>query len=143
MGLVSLTNLINTNIRNAVNKIIKEEHADVDQAIVDELFKTTDLYTGTNTGIVYEIHAVKIGVFAIIQGNFYNPTGSVVPDMSIVLDDKYGSLGAGGVKAFNFLNECYVYLPGSAPVIAFKNIYPSSSDNLYRFNITYITDNND
>lgn len=62
MGLTTLTNLINTNIRNAVNKIVKGVHADTLQTVVNAQFPTADTYTGINTeNVFYKFDFVKIG----------------------------------------------------------------------------------
>jgi len=89
MGLVSLTNLINTNIRNAVNKIIKEEHADVDQAIVDSLFEPDTGYTVNQGGLSINYNIKKLGNIVYIHISCLNTTDSYISGVDFTLDNKY------------------------------------------------------
>lgn len=98
MGLKTvLTTLINNNIRNKTPKVIKTEHADVEQAIVDELYKakvtdsnSTETYTTKNgTVVTYNITSIKkIGTYIRVDGSYTNTGISILPAGTVVFTFK-------------------------------------------------------
>ncbi len=80
MSLTALTALINNNIRNKTPKVIKTEHADVEQAIVNEFFPAVQTITGTTvTGTPYTIKYVK-------QGNIVNLNLSITNSNAFLIE---------------------------------------------------------
>jgi len=77
-----LTTLVDDNIRNKTPKVLKDEHADVEQAIVDELCpdvyndtqSTTNLITKANTNFNYNLNIWKSGRTVFITGIIRNST---------------------------------------------------------------------
>ena len=65
--LQTITNLVNGNIRNNPNEIDKSEHSDVEQALANEICKTTTYDNNSIGAIIDEIYAESQGVTYIIN----------------------------------------------------------------------------
>ena len=90
MNLATLTTLIDDNIRNKTPKVIKVEHADVEQAIVDELFSEIETITGTTTtGLPYTIKASKKGNLVCLNVQTLNNTNLNQSGGVIYFPEKY------------------------------------------------------
>jgi hypothetical protein len=107
MTLATITALINSKIRNKTPKVLKTEHADVEQAIVNEVF-SSEIYESTNmpslmtitekfvspmtTGINFNITLKKTGnicfvKFFVIQTNTTTIGGNIT--VAKILDSSY------------------------------------------------------
>ncbi len=84
--LQTITNLVNGNIRNNPNEIDKSEHSDVEQALANEICKTTtydnnsigaiiDELHAASQGVTYNINFKKIGKTVFLNGYVVGPRG--------------------------------------------------------------------
>lgn len=82
MTLATITALINSKIRNKTPKVLKVEHADVEQAIVDEMYSTdvyndgvsplNDIINKLNPDIYININIEKSANKVFIRGFIFN-----------------------------------------------------------------------
>ena len=82
MTLATITALINSKIRNKTPKVLKAEHADVEQAIVNEIYSTdiyndgvspsNDIINKLNADIYININIEKTGNKVFIRGFIFN-----------------------------------------------------------------------
>jgi len=76
MTLATITAFINNNIRNKTPKVIKTEHANVEQALANELFPSTItetslshiITTPVGSDLTYELYFKKNGSFVDVFG---------------------------------------------------------------------------
>lgn len=99
-----IQSIINTNIRNNVSLIDKNEHADVEDALLNSLYGVSNQITSddltdtilnkiTSFNIIYNLNIVKIGGFVSISGFIGNFTGSLIQDFIFeFLIDEYKPL---------------------------------------------------
>lgn len=82
-----LTTLVDDNIRNKTPKVLKDEHADVEQAIVDEVYGSVITETQSSHAITtpegtsgrnYNIKLVKQGRIVFGFGSVTNSSGSTM-----------------------------------------------------------------
>jgi hypothetical protein len=107
MTLATITALINSKIRNKTPKVLKTEHADVEQAIVNEVF-SSEIYENTNVpslmtitskfispmteGLTFEITLKKTGnicfvKFFVIYTGAFTIGGNIT--VANILDSSY------------------------------------------------------
>ena len=86
------TNLINTKIRNKTPRVIKTEHADVHQSLVDgEIYSAPvrEISSGTNanttpvTNIFYNFFLKKSGNQTVISGYFTNNNSGLIANTKL------------------------------------------------------------
>lgn len=100
--LAELTDLIDDNIRNKTPKVVKTEHADVEQGLANEFFKapvkvewngtssvspTTDIVveSGIASGtLIFTVHFWKSGNTVYFNGKIRNSSSGVVTSMKII-----------------------------------------------------------
>jgi hypothetical protein len=145
MSLTSLTNSINTNIRNAINKIIKGVHADTLQEVVNSQYPTVDTYTDiSENSVFYKFDFVKIGNvvnlnIAIRNQAFLSVGGQSFLFTSLNIPSKYHSLFAphGLISQTGF--SPISYQVGTLGITIGATI--PSTGGQFRGTITYIANN--
>ena len=145
MSLIALTTLINNNIRNKIPKVIKTEHADVEQAIVNELFPSVDTYTGVNAdNVFYKFDFAKIGNIVFLNIAIRNQASLSVGGQSFLftslnIPNKYQSLFAphGLISQTGF--SPISYQVGSLGITIGTTIPATGGQ--FRGTITYISNN--
>jgi hypothetical protein len=137
MSLATLTTLINNNIRNKNPKVIKTEHADVEQAIVDEFFPSVDNIVGEINGVTYNLNLLKQGRIVVLNAEIENTNAVLVNSININLPSKYSSLFLSN-QVFLFLEGLNVglYVDGQD---LFTSILPPQE--IVNFSLTYISNN--
>lgn len=92
MNLAAITAFIDAKIRNKTPKVIKIEHADVDQAIVNILFSeikqennaSHTITTPNGSGITYDLKFKKVGNIVYLTGRIQNNTGSTLTNYDAI-----------------------------------------------------------
>ena len=86
----TITNLINTNLADG-SDILASEHRDVEMALLNEIFPSSDTYIVTSGSVQYNLTFTKSGNKCTVSGNIANWTGSII----------------GGVKLLDIPNSIY------------------------------------
>lgn len=146
-----LTNLINANIRNKTPKVLKVQHADVEQAIVEDAYfkvydssdsltyTTVDSITGLSWSLVIGKSHGMINIYGTIQtlgnsiaeGEFifnWKPMLGVLPNPMRPFSDFY-------VLLYRFDND-FVYKMNMSQ-IGLMAVSPLPGNDDFFFNITY------
>src|SRR5690606_5580518 len=102
---------INTKIREKLPKVIKTEHAEVEQMIWDELYpnvitdteNTTNLLTKLNTYFDYDLTFWKQGRTIHVKGDFRNQSGAPLAgvDVATIADGQFRPLGSTRIMLTN------------------------------------------
>ena len=86
----TITNLINTNLADG-SDILASEHRDVEMALLNEIFPSSDTYIDDSGSIQYNLTFTKSGNKCTVSGSIANWTGSII----------------GGVKLLDIPNSIY------------------------------------